>query len=55
MNQLLRGLVWQGPWVLVPVVGPNLALVNVGDAEQTFDTLIGQNLVDRYHLTVPPG
>jgi hypothetical protein len=37
--------------VLVPVVGPNLALVNVGDAEQTFDTLIGQNLVDRYHLT----
>jgi hypothetical protein len=41
--------------VLVPFVGPNLALVNVGDAEQTFDTLIGQNLVDRYHLTVPPG
>ena len=41
--------------VLVPVVGPDLAVVNVGNAEQTFTTLIGQRLAERYHLTVSPG
>jgi hypothetical protein len=41
--------------VLVPVVGPQLNVVNVGDAEQTLTTLIGQRLAERYRLTVPPG
>jgi len=41
--------------VLVPVVGPDAIAVNVGGAEQTFTTLIGQRLADRYHLAVPPG
>ena len=41
--------------VLVPVVGPDLTVVDVGDAEQTFNALIGQRLADRYHLTMPPG
>lgn len=41
--------------VLVPVVGPDLTIVNVGGAEQTLTTLIGQHLVDRYDLTVSPG
>jgi hypothetical protein len=41
--------------VLVPVVGPNLTVVNVGNTEQTFTSLIGQRLVERYQLTVSPG
>ncbi len=41
--------------VLVPVVGPDLTVVKVGNAEQTFTTLIGQRLAERYHLTVSPG
>ncbi len=41
--------------VLVPVVGPDLTVVNVGDAEQTFTTLIGQRLAEKYHLAVSPG
>ncbi len=41
--------------VLVPVVGPDLTVVNVGNAEQTFTTLIGQRLAERYDLTVSPG
>jgi TIR domain len=41
--------------VLVPVVGPDLTVVKVGDAEQTFTTLIGQRLAEKYHLTVSPG
>ena len=41
--------------VLVPVVGPDLTVVNVGDAEQTLTTLVGQRLAERYQLTVPPG
>ena len=41
--------------VLVPVVGPDLNVVNVGNAEQTFSSLIGQRLAERYHLTVSPG
>ena len=40
---------------LVPVVGPFLNMVKVGDAEQTFTTLIGQRLAERYQLTVSPG
>ena len=34
--------------VLVPVVGPDLTVVKVGDTEQTFTTLIGQRLAERY-------
>jgi hypothetical protein len=41
--------------VLVPVVGPDLTVVNVGNAEQTFTSLIGQRLAERYQLTVSPG
>ena len=41
--------------VLVPVVGPDLNVVKVGDAEQTFNTLIGQRLVEKYDLTVSSG
>ena len=41
--------------VLVPVVGPDVTVVNVGDTEQTFTSLIGQRLAERYHLTLPPG
>ena len=41
--------------VLVPVVGPDLTVVNVGNAEQTFSSLIGQRLAERYHLPVSPG
>ena len=41
--------------VLVPVVGPDLTVVNVGNTEQTFTSLIGQRLVETYHLTVSPG
>lgn len=42
--------------VLVPVVGPDLTVVNAGNnTQQTFDTLIGQRLAERYHLTLSPG
>jgi TIR domain len=41
--------------VLVPVVGPDLTVVDVGDAEQTLTSLIGQRLVEKYDLTVSPG
>ena len=42
--------------VLVPVVGPDLTVVNVGDAEQTLTTLIGQRLAERYQSDrVRPG
>jgi TIR domain/SIR2-like domain len=39
--------------VLVPVVGPDLALVNVDGREQTFTSLIGQRLVEEYRLRAP--
>jgi hypothetical protein len=39
--------------VLVPVVGPDLALVNVDGREQTFTSLIGQHLVEEYRLSAP--
>ena len=41
--------------VLVPVVGPDVTLVNDGGADQTFSTLIGQRLVERWNLSVSPG
>ena len=41
--------------VLVPVVGPDVTLVNDGSADQTFSMLIGQRLVERWNLSVPPG
>jgi hypothetical protein len=41
--------------VLIPVVGPDLTVVNVGDAQQTLTTIVGQYLTKRYQLTVPPG
>jgi hypothetical protein len=41
---------------LVAVVGPDLTVVNIGNAEQTLlATLIGQRLAERYHLTLSPG
>lgn len=39
---------------LVPVVGPDLSVVNVDGAEQTFTSLIGKRLAERYDLTVSP-
>lgn len=41
--------------VLVPVVGPELIVVDVDNTEQTLTTLIGQRLVERYRLNVSPG
>jgi hypothetical protein len=38
---------------LVPVVGPDVTVVEAGN--QTLTTLIGQRLVERYHLTVSRG
>ena len=40
---------------VVPVAGPDLTVVNIDNREQTFTTLIGQRLAERYHLTVSPG
>jgi hypothetical protein len=40
---------------LVPVAGPDVTVVNVGDTEQTFTTLIGQRLAERYRLPMSPG
>jgi hypothetical protein len=39
---------------LVPVVGPDLSVVNVDGADQTFTSLISQRLVQRYDLSVSP-
>ena len=36
---------------LVPVVGPELTMINTGDVEQTFSSLIGQRLASKYHLS----
>ena len=33
---------------LVTVVGPDVTVVKVGNAEQTLDSLIGQRLAERY-------
>jgi hypothetical protein len=41
--------------VLVPVVGPDVTVVESGNADLTFSTLIGQRLVDRWKLAVTPG
>jgi hypothetical protein len=41
--------------VLVPVIGPDLTVINVGNVQQTFTSLIGQRLAERYQLTVSPG
>jgi hypothetical protein len=41
--------------VLVPVVGPDLTVVNVDNAEQTLTSIIGQRLAERYRLTMPSG
>ncbi len=40
--------------VLVPIVGPDVNVVKVGDHEQPFTTLIGQRLAERYDLDVSP-
>jgi TIR domain len=39
---------------LIAVVGPSLTTVNVGHAEQTLTTLVGQRLGDEYQLGIPP-
>jgi hypothetical protein len=40
---------------LVPVVGPDLNVVDLGDRQQTFSTMIGERLVQKHGLTMPPG
>jgi len=40
---------------LVPVAGPDVTVVKVGNTEQTCTTLIGQRLAERYRLPVSPG
>jgi hypothetical protein len=40
---------------LVPVVGPELAVVDVGGSKQTLTTHIGQRVAERFNLTLPPG
>jgi hypothetical protein len=44
-----------GDQVLVPVLGPDLTVVKVGDAEQTPTTLIGPRFGEKLHLTASPG
>ena len=39
----------------MPVVGPDLTVVDVGDTEQTLTSLIGHRLAERYGLTMSPG
>ncbi len=41
--------------VLVPVVGPDLVVVNVDGAEQTLTSLIAHRLAERYRLAVSTG
>ncbi|OCB14885.1 hypothetical protein A5729_15530 [Mycobacterium vulneris] len=41
--------------VLVPVVGPEVTMVKVGDTEQTLTSVIGGQLAQRYHLALSPG
>src|ERR1700741_4429480 len=41
--------------VLVPVVGPELTVVDIGNIKQTLSALIGQRLPERWSLSVPPG
>ena len=40
--------------MLVPVIGPDLTAAKVGDADQTFNTLICRRLAERYQLNVSP-
>jgi hypothetical protein len=40
---------------LVTVVGPDVTVVNVGNAEQTLSSLIGQRLAELFPTTVSPG
>jgi TIR domain len=40
---------------LLPVAGPDVTVVKVGNTEQTCTTLIGQRLAERYRLPVSPG
>jgi len=40
---------------LVTVVGPDVTVANVGDAQQTLSSLIGQRLAEKYDLTMSPG
>jgi hypothetical protein len=44
-----------GQRVLVPVVGPDLTVVDVDNTERTLSSLIGQRLTEKYRLTAPPG
>jgi hypothetical protein len=41
--------------VLIPVVGPDLTMVNVGEAQQTLTTVIAQRLAARFELTMSSG
>ena len=41
--------------VLVAVVGPDVTVVENGNADLTFSALIGQRLVERWNLSVSPG
>jgi hypothetical protein len=41
--------------VLVPVVGPKVNLVDAGNTQQTFDSIVGRHLAERCHLDVPTG
>lgn len=40
---------------LVAVVGPDLTVAKVGDAEQTFNTLICQRLAEKFEVNLPAG
>lgn len=40
---------------LVPVVGPDLNVVDLGGRQQTLSTAIGERLIEKHELTVPPG
>jgi hypothetical protein len=40
--------------VLVPVVGPDLTVIKVGDTKQKLTAFIGQRLSEKFHPTVSP-
>jgi hypothetical protein len=44
-----------GQQKLVPVVGSELTVAKVGNAEQTLTTLIGESLAEMHQLTLSPG
>jgi hypothetical protein len=41
--------------VLVPVMGPDLTVINAGNGPESLTTNVGKRLAARYQLNLPPG